>query len=148
MNEHIDLQKYSQFVERITSKTSDDLDTFVERLDQINDNYTFVDGKKHYGPEVNIPLLITGAMGLCGESGEFSELVKKMVFHSKGVTPELIQHLNKELGDIIFYWTNACRSIGVDPNQVIADNVAKLEARYPGGKFSAQRAENRAAGDI
>jgi hypothetical protein len=56
--------------------------------------------------------------------------------------------VKRELGDIIWYWTNACRSLGLDPNDVIAENVNKLESRYPGGKFDAFYSENRKEGDL
>jgi NTP pyrophosphatase (non-canonical NTP hydrolase) len=144
----IDLNKYSEFVEGVTSKASEDLTTFVDGLDRLDANFEVVDGVHQHGPDVNVPLLIVGAMGMCGEAGEYSEIVKKLVFHGKTLTPEVHAHLVKELGDIVFYWTNACRSLGVDPNQVIADNVSKLENRYPGGKFSITRSENREPGDI
>ena len=144
--EKIDLAKYSEFVEAITSNESNDLTSFINSVDRLDANYD--ESNDQYGPDVNVSLLLTGAMGLCGEAGEFSEIVKKLIFHSKPLTDEVHAHLVKELGDIIFYWTNACRSLGVDPNDVIAANVSKLEARYPGGKFSAHRAEHRESGDI
>lgn len=144
----VDLMKYTEFVERITSQPSNDLTTFIDRLDRVDGNYEEFDGVKKHGPDVNVPLLITGAMGLCGESGEFSEIVKKILFHGKLVSVDTVTHLSKELGDIIFYWTNACRALGLDPNKVISDNVSKLEARYPGGTFSVESSENRKASDI
>lgn len=133
---HVDLQKYTQFVTGITSNPSENFSAFVNAVSELN------------GPNLNVPLLITCGLGLPGEAGEFTELVKKLVFHGKPFTEELRTHMAKELGDIIWYWTNACRAIGVDPDQVIADNVAKLESRYPGGKFDVFAAENRSAGDI
>jgi NTP pyrophosphatase (non-canonical NTP hydrolase) len=144
----IDLNKYSEFVEGVTSKASEDLTTFMDSLDRLDANFEVIDGVQQHGPDVNVPLLIVGAMGMCGEAGEYSEIVKKLVFHGKTLTPEVHAHLVKELGDISWYWTNACRSLGVDPNQVIADNVSKLESRYPGGKFDAHLSENRKVGDI
>jgi len=146
----VDLNLYTNFVEAITSKESEDLTTFMNSLDRLDANFEVFEGgatAKH-GPDVNVSLLITGAMGMCGESGEFSEIVKKLIFHSKPLTPEVHQHLQKELGDIIFYWTNTCRSLGVDPNTIIQMNVDKLSSRYPGGVFSVERSENREAGDI
>jgi len=144
MKKKIDLQKYTEFVEGVTSKESNDLTTFMDSLDKLDGNY--IDFEP--GPDVNVPLLITAAMGMSGESGEFSEIVKKVIFHRKLLTPEVHQHLQKELGDVIWYWTNACRAIGVDPNTVIADNVTKLESRYPGGKFDPWYAENRQDSDV
>ena len=149
MTKQIDLNRYTDFVEGVTSQSSNDLTTFMNSLDRVDGNYHMVEGAgmKH-GPDVNVPLLITAAMGMSGESGEFSEIVKKIMFHGKNLTLETHQHLQKELGDVIWYWTNACRALGVDPNTVIADNVAKLESRYPGGKFDPYHSENRKDGDI
>ena len=146
MTKQIDLNRYTDFVEAITSKESNDLTTFMNSLDTLDGN--FDEKIQTHGPDVNVPLLITGAMGMCGESGEFSEIVKKLIFHSKPLTIEVHQHLQKELGDIIFYWTNACLSLGIDPNTIIQMNVDKLLSRYPGGVFSVERSENREASDI
>ena len=142
----IDLNKYTEFVEAITSQASNDLTSFTASISRVDANYDANQDK--YGPDVNVPLLLTGAMGLCGEAGEFSEIVKKVLFHGKELNEEVHAHLVKELGDVIWYWTNACRALGVNPNDVIALNVAKLESRYPGGTFSAAASETRKEGDI
>jgi NTP pyrophosphatase (non-canonical NTP hydrolase) len=134
----IDLTKYSEFVQAITSDASNNLGSLVASLDRLNA------GK----PEVNVSLLLTGAMGMCGEAGEFSEIVKKAMFHGKQIDKEVLAHMNKELGDVIWYWVNTCRALNLDPNQVIADNVAKLSARYAGGVFSVEASESRKAGDV
>jgi NTP pyrophosphatase (non-canonical NTP hydrolase) len=150
MTKKIDLNRYTKFVEGVTSTASNDLTTFMDSLDRVDANFEVFDGgatAKH-GPDVNVPLLITAAMGMSGETGEFSEIVKKILFHGKNLDTDTHKHLQKELGDIIWYWTNACRALGVDPDQVIADNVSKLESRYPGGKFDAFYSENRKDGDI
>lgn len=131
----VDLNLYSKFVEGITAPAGNDADVLIERI-RLLSKFT------------NPALLLSSSSGLAGESGEFSEIVKKIVFHGKELTPELHTHMAKELGDVIWYWVNACRALGVDPNSVIADNVAKLEARYPGGKFDVFHAENRKSGDI
>ena len=142
----IDLNKYSEFVEAVTSKSSNDLTTFMNSLDHVDANYD--EKQDQYGPDVNVPLLLTGSMGMCGEAGEFSEIVKKILFHGKRLDSEVHAHMVKELGDVIWYWTNTCRALGVDPNTVIAMNVDKLSARYPGGSFSAEASEIRKDGDI
>ena len=136
MTKNIDLNKYKDFVEGVTSHASNDLATLVESLKRLESS------------GVNASLLLTASIGMCGEAGEVSELVKKLMFHGKELTPELHVHLQKELGDVIWYWTNACRALGVDPNTVIADNVTKLEARYPGGTFDAWYSDNRKHNDI
>jgi NTP pyrophosphatase (non-canonical NTP hydrolase) len=97
---------------------------------------------------VNISLLLTAGLGLGSEGGEFQEIVKKILFQSKPLDEANIFHMKRELGDIIWYWTNACRSLGLDPNEVIAENVNKLESRYPGGSFDAHYSENRKEGDL
>jgi NTP pyrophosphatase (non-canonical NTP hydrolase) len=140
----IDLNKYTSFVEAVTSKASNDLTTFMDRLDQLDANYE--DGK--HGPDVNVPLLLTAAIGLGSEAGEFQEIVKKIMFQGKPLNEETAFHMKRELGDIIWYWTNACRALHLDPNDVIAENVNKLQSRYPGGVFDATYSENRAPGDL
>jgi NTP pyrophosphatase (non-canonical NTP hydrolase) len=132
---NIDLHKYTEFVNAITSNTSNDTTVLIERLKELNN-------------DINIALALTSAIGMAGEAGEFSEIFKKTVFHNKPFNEETRAHASKELGDIFWYWTNACRALGLNPNQVIADNVTKLESRYPGGKFNAAASENRANGDI
>lgn len=132
----IDLQKYDEFVDAVTSPVSKDLEMWTKRLQEL----------ENMG--INISQLMTASTAMSGEAGEFSELVKKMSWHGKQLTPELHTHLVKELGDVIFYWVMACQSLNVDASDVISRNVAKLEARYPGGKFSVERSENRAEGDI
>jgi hypothetical protein len=136
----IDLNKYQEFVLAICSDASKDLTTFINRLDTLGGN----DG----GPDVNVPLLLTAGIGLASEGGEFNEIVKKMFFQSKPLTEENVFHMKRELGDIMWYWANACNALGLDPNDVIAENVRKLEARYPGGSFDAHYSENRKAGDL
>jgi len=146
---NIDLNQYSKFVEGVTSKTSNDMTTFLNRLNQIDANYEAYgsNGEWQHGPDINVPLWITAGIGLASESGEFSEMMKKILFHGKPLNQENFDKMEGELGDIIWYWTNACRAMNLDPNTVIAKNVKKLEARYPGGKFDPFKAENRAAGD-
>jgi len=142
MTQQIDLNKYKDFVAAVTSKQSNGLDAFIECLQEL-EKKAAIDGI-----QLNIPLLLTASIGLASEGGEFSEIVKKMVFQGKPFNEENRFHLKRELGDIIWYWTNACRALGYDPNDVIAENVGKLEARYPGGHFDAFYSENRKEGDL
>jgi NTP pyrophosphatase (non-canonical NTP hydrolase) len=99
-------------------------------------------------PVLNPALLLTASIGLASETGEFSEIVKKMVFQGKPYNEENRFHMMRELGDIAWYWVNACRALGYDPNEVIAENVRKLEARYPGGRFDVTHSEYRRPGDL
>ncbi len=145
---NIDLNKYKDFVEEVTSSPSDDLTTFMSTLDRLDANYELFDGEMKHGPDVNIPLLITACMGLAAESGEFIEIPKKIIFQGKALTDEAVFHMKRELGDVMWYWINACRALNLDPNEVIAENVKKLESRYPGGSFDPYYSENRKDGDL
>ena len=92
--------------------------------------------------------LMTGAIGISAEGGEFMEIVKKCVFQGKPMDEDTQFHAKRELGDIMWYWMNSCTALGIDPNDVIAENVKKLEKRYPGGSFDPYYSENRQEGDI
>jgi len=134
----IDLEKYASFVMAVTSKESREVEAFIDRLREIHFNST----------TLNASLLLTAIIGMTSEAGEAQEIVKKVLFQGKPYTEETRQHLKKELGDVIWYWINACNALDLDPNEVVAENVAKLEARNPGGKFNAYYSENRKEGDI
>jgi NTP pyrophosphatase (non-canonical NTP hydrolase) len=135
MTKNVDLNRYAEFVDGITSTPSKDLRILIDRLQSL----------EAHG--VQVSRLLTAGIGLPGEAGEFSEIVKKIVFHGKELDEENATKLKKELGDVAWYWTQACLALGIDPNSVISENVAKLEARYPGGVFDVYRAENRAEND-
>lgn len=139
---NVDLNQYEDFVAQVTSNESNQLKTMVAKLYDLNTV------SETHGLPLNISLLITSGIGLSSECGEFNEIVKKMIFQGKPFNEDVRFHLKRELGDIIFYWTNACRSLGLDPNDVIAENVNKLKSRYPGGKFDPFYSENRQLGDL
>lgn len=142
---NIDLNKYKDFVAEVTSKPSNDLTTFMSRCDELDGNWD--SEKQVHGPDINVPLWMTGAMGMCSETGEFMEIVKKCLWQGKPLTDDTVFHLKRELGDIIFYWVNACRALNLEPNDVIQENINKLSSRYPNG-FSVERSENRKDGDL
>ena len=142
----IDLNKYTEFVAEVTSKPSNDLTTFMNRCDELDGNWDSVTQK--HGPDINVPLLLTACLGLAAESGEFIEIPKKMLFQGKPLTEENLFHMKRELGDVMWYWVNACRALNLDPNDVIGENVKKLESRYPGGLFDPFYSENRKEGDL
>ena len=131
----IDLNKYKEFVQAVTSDESNDTEMMILRIRELEKN-------------VNVSLLLTGAVGLSAEGGEFMEIVKKAIFQGKPMNDDNIFHMKRELGDIMWYWVNSCRALGLDPNEVIAENVHKLESRYPGGSFDAHYSENRKDGDL
>lgn len=140
----IDLNKYQDFVEVVTSNPSNHLHIFQQRCEELNSQ----NGDDVVGPDVNVPLLLTAALGLAAETGEFCEVPKKIFFQGKPLNEENVFHMKRELGDVMWYWINACRALNLDPNDVIAENVRKLEARYPGGSFDPWFSENRKEGDL
>mgnify|MGYP001420854955 FL=1 len=131
----IDLNKYKEFVKTVTSTESNNKVALIRQLESLDD-------------KVNISLLLTGSIGLASEGGELSEIVKKCVFQGKPLNDDTIFHMKRELGDIMWYWISACRALELDPNEVIEENVKKLEARYPGGEFDVHYSENRKDGDL
>ena len=132
----MNLTEYSKFVESVTSDESNHIDEFYSRLETLNIQ------------EFNLPLLLTSSLGLSAESGEFTEVIKKIFFQGKEFNEDNRFHMKRELGDIMWYWVNACRALNLDPNEVINENVRKLEARYPGGEFESWFSENRKQGDL
>lgn len=91
-----------------------------------------------------LPMLANAALGLCGESGEFADQLKKFAFQGHKLNRE---HLEKELGDILWYVALACDALGTDMETVMKKNVIKLQSRYPDG-FDPERSQNREEGDI
>jgi NTP pyrophosphatase (non-canonical NTP hydrolase) len=142
----VDLNRYKDFVAEVTSKPSNDLTAFMNRCNELDSNW--IDAEQQHGPDINVPLLLTAALGLSAETGEFCEIPKKMFFQGKPLNEENVFHMKRELGDIFWYWTNACRALGLDPNDVIEENVNKLVSRYPGGVFDVHYSENRKPGDL
>ena len=131
----IDLNKYKEFVDAVTSEQSKDNDVFVENWNELN-------------KEVDMPRLLTASCGLGAEAGEFTEIVKKCIFQGKPMNEDNIYHMKRELGDVMWYWMQGCMALDVDPNIIIQMNIDKLKARYPGGDFNAHYSENRVDGDI
>ena len=134
----IDLSKYAEFVLAVTSKESREVEVFIERLKGVHFANSTLNGS----------LLLTAMIGLTSEAGEAQEIVKKVLFQGKPFTEDTRTHLSKELGDVMWYWINACNALDLDPNEVVQQNVEKLQARYPGGTFDAHYSENRKEGDI
>ena len=132
---HVDFDKYTHFVDAVTSTSSKDFKSFIDRLGELDRK------------GANIERLTTAGVGLAAESGEFLEIVKKMVFQGKPWDEHNRKHLIIELGDVMWYVAQACIALDVDFEEVIEMNVKKLEKRYPGGSFDIHKSENRAADD-
>jgi NTP pyrophosphatase (non-canonical NTP hydrolase) len=132
----IDLNKYVEFVNTTTSSPSKEHTPFIDRLLELREN--------------GFPTerLLTAAVGMSAEAGEFTEIIKKIIFQGKPVTEENLFHLKRELGDIMWYVSQACIGLDISIEEVIQMNFEKLSARYPEGAFSIERSENRKEGDL
>ena len=127
MTKKIDLNKYAVFVDGVTSNPSKDYKSFLDSIEYLD------------GEGSNIQRLLTAAVGISAEGGEFMEIVKKMLFQGKPWNDDNREHLIIELGDVMWYVAQACMALDVSFDDVIRGNVRKLEKRYPGGSFSAHR---------
>ena len=133
---NVDTQKYVEFVDAVTSQPSKDHEAFISRLQEIE------------GQGFHSERLLTAAVGMSAEAGEFTEVVKKIIFQGKPVNEENLFHLKRELGDIMWYVSQACMGLDTTIDEIIEMNVEKLKARYPGGEFDVHYSENRKEGDL
>ena len=132
----IDPKRYAEFVNAVTSEESKDGIAFVNRLRELE------------GDNCEIHRLLTAAVGISAEGGEFMEIVKKIIFQGKPYNEDNIFHMKRELGDIFWYLAQACMALDTDFDELMEMNIDKLKARYPGGEFDAHYSENRKAGDL
>ena len=132
----VDTDKYLEFVHGVTSPPSLDYPVLSARLSQLEANGT------------NVTQLLTAALGLTAEAGEFTEVVKKIFLQGKPYTEENVFHMKRELGDICWYLAQACMALDTTFDEVIEMNVDKLQARYPGGSFDVHKSENRKEADL
>ena len=133
----VDTEKYVEFVKEVTSDPSLDYAAFLSRTNSLE-----------LQEDCNVTQLLTAALGLTAESGEFTEVVKKIIFQGKPYNEENIFHMKRELGDICWYLAQACMALDTTFDEVIEMNVDKLKARYPGGEFDVHYSENRKEGDL
>ena len=127
---------YGNFVISTTSQESLHTETLVDRLMDL-----------HVKQEVEFSQLLTASIGMQAESGEFSEIIQKIIFQGKEFNEAERFHLMRELGDVLWYWVQGCKALGYTPQQVMEENIRKLESRYPNG-FEVVRSEVRKEGDI
>ena len=130
------INDYANFVDKTTSKQSKEFMAFINSTSELEakDN-------------INVPRVLTSAIGMLAESGEFTEILKKMVFQGKEFNESNRFHMKRELCDILWYWIQGCIALGYTPDEVMDENIKKLEARYPNG-FETARSEVREQGDI
>ena len=132
----VNTKAYLDFVNAVTSEPSKDYEAFVYRIQELE------------GEEFPAERLLTASVGMCAEAGEFTEVVKKIVFQGKPVNEENLFHLKRELGDVMWYVAQACIGLNTTIDEIIEMNVDKLESRYPGGNFDVHYSENRKEGDV
>ena len=132
----IDFKRYETFVDAVTSDASKDFVNLADRMVELDRE------------GANIERLLTAGVGIYAEGGEFLEIVKKMIFQGKPWNDANKHHLVTELGDLMWYVTQACMALDVSMEDVVATNVKKLEKRYPGGSFDVFYSENRQEGDL
>ena len=133
----VDTNKYLDFVTEVTSLPSTDLAALLSRITELD-----------IEQDADVPRLLTAALGLTAESGEFTEVVKKIILQGKPYNEENVFHMKRELGDICWYIAQACMALDTTFDEIIEMNVEKLEARYPGGSFDVHHSENRVEGDL
>ena len=132
----VDTEKYLEFVHGVTSAPSLDYPVLAARLSELE------------AGGANVTQLLTAALGLTAESGEFTEVVKKIFLQGKPYNEDNVFHMKRELGDICWYLAQACMALDTTFDEVIEMNVDKLKARYPGGEFDVHHSENRKEGDL
>ena len=132
----IDTEKYIDFVKQTTSAPSLEYPVFLTRINELE------------ASGANVTQLLTAAFGLTAEAGEFTEVVKKIVFQGKPYSEENTFHMKLELGDICWYLAQACMALDISFDDVLQMNFEKLSARYPEGTFSIERSEVRSEGDV
>ena len=131
------LDDYGNFVISTTSRESLSTSMMMDRLIKL--------GERH--PDTQFSQLLTSSIGMQAESGEFSEVIKKIIFQGQEYNEEQRFHLMRELGDVLWYWVQGCKALGYTPQQVMEENIRKLESRYPNG-FEVSKSEVRKEGDI
>jgi NTP pyrophosphatase (non-canonical NTP hydrolase) len=137
MTQQIDTDKYLQFVRQTTSPASTDLAQLLSRLTELD-----------IESDADVPRLLTAALGMSAEAGEFTEVVKKVFLQGKPYTLESQFHLKRELGDVCWYLAQACMALDTTFDEILQMNYEKLSARYPEGTFDVYRSENRVEGDL
>ena len=133
----VDTEKYIDFVAGVTSPPSSNYADLLRRINllEIED-------------DADVPRLLTAALGLTAEAGEFTEVVKKIILQGKPYNEDNVFHMKRELGDICWYIAQACMALDTTFDEIIEMNVEKLKARYPGGEFDVHKSENRKVGDL
>ena len=127
--------KYVKFVNQVTSDESKNHVAFINRIRDLEET-----SEMHR--------LLTAAVGMSAEGGEFMEIVKKMIFQGKPYNDDNVRHLKIELGDILWYVAQACIALDISLDDITDMNIDKLSKRFPDGYFSEYYSENRKEDDL
>ena len=133
----VDTEKYLDFVHDVTSAESLDYAALLTRMNKLE-----------LEDDCNLSQLLTAALGLTAESGEFTEIVKKIILQGKPYNEDNVFHMKRELGDICWYIAQACMALDTTFDEIIEMTVDKLKKRYPGGEFNVHQSENRKEVDL
>jgi len=127
--------KYVKFVNQVTSDESKNHVAFINRIRDLEET-----SEMHR--------LLTAAVGMSAEGGEFLEIVKKIIFQGKPYNEDNVRHLKIELGDILWYVAQACMALDISLDEITDMNIDKLSKRFPDGHFSEYYSENRKEDDL
>ena len=136
MTKAVNFKEYTKFVDAVTSDESRDFIAFSDRIVSLDEK------------NASIERLLTGAVGINSEGGEIMEIVKKLIFQGKKWDKDTIDHLKRELGDVMWYVVQCLIALDTSMDEIVGMNVDKLKARYPGGEFDPFYSENRQEGDL
>ena len=120
----VDDKEYAQFVYEVTSNSSKYFPDFEKRITELED------------ADIDLPPLLTAALGLTGEAGEFADHVKKLIFHGKNdYDTDRREKMILELGDVMWYVMQGCSGLNITLEELIQRNIDKLSARHSEGVF-------------
>jgi len=137
MEQVIDTNKYIDFVRETTSPASKDFAQLLSRMTELE-----------VTDDADVSRLLTAALGISAEAGEFTEIVKKILLQGKPYNEDNVFHMKRELGDICWYIAQACMALDTNFEEILEMNYQKLSTRYPEGTFSVHKSENRNDGDV
>ena len=133
----VDTNKYLDFVTEVTSLPSKDLAALLSRITELDIEH-----------DADVPRLLTAALGLTAESGEFTEVVKKIILQGKPYNEDNVFHMKRELGDVMWYVAQCCIALDISLDEICDMNIEKLGKRFPDGHFDTYYSENRKANDL
>ena len=133
----VDTEKNLDFVHGVTSEPSKDFAQLLARITELEAS-----------GDADLPHLLTAALGLTAEAGEFTEVVKKIILQGKPYNEDNVFHMKRELGDVMWYVAQCCIALDISLDEICDMNIEKLGKRFPDGHFDTYYSENRKANDL